>query len=296
MSLLHHFGNSKTAFKQYVSPWKFTCEDSMQSFQVGDIVYTHDNIVTNKYKYTNMSVDSQIICVITSKQTAMRMLEIVHSAFEKEFVDNYDGETRAQERAQERAREARYAPVVTPPPVHTPAQHALNEKQRQESERRRQESERRRQESEMQCKQNEEHRKVQREETRKKLYPILRTALPESTDGLYYEISISNELCYGDKHHKSVVSTIVASHEISKVLGIKMDLDKTRVTGERISLPTLKPNHMFSMFYHQDKRCEIMEDMIKQLITDVHRLQTQLEQSQQLNEIKFKRRSSKTIA
>ena len=107
---------------------------------------------------------------------------------------------------------------------------------------------------------------------------------------------ISNALCYGHQNPKGVVSTVVASHEISKVLGIKMDLDNTRVTRERISLPKLKHNHMFSMFYHQDKRCEIMEDMIKQLVTDVHRLQTQLEQSQQSNEIKFKRLSSKTIA
>jgi len=267
MSLLNHFGKSKTAFKPYVLPWKFTCDDSVRSFQVGDMVYTHDNIVITKNNYTNMSVDSQIICVITSKQTATRMLEIVHSAFEKEFVDNFDRETRANE--------ALYAPVAPVAPV--AAQHALNEMRRQESER--------------QCKKREE-----REEYRKKSYPILRTALPESTDGLYYEISISNELCYGYKNSKSVVSTIVASHEISKVLGIKMDLDNTRVTGERISLPTLKPNHMFSMFYHQDKRCGIMEDMIKQLITDVHRLQTQLEQSQQSNELKIKRLSSKTIA
>lgn len=259
MSLLNYFGKSKTAFKPYVLPWKFICDDSVRSFQVGDMVYTHDKIVINKNNDTNMITDSEIISVITSKQTAMRMLEILNSAFEKDFVDFFDGETRAQEAAP-------VAPVVTPYPVHE------------------------------ECRKGQrEYHKAQREEYRKKMYPILRTALPESTDGLYYEISISNTYCYGHKTHKSVLSTIVASHEISKVLDIKMDLDNTRVTRERISLPILKYNHMFSMFYHQDKRCEIMEDMIKQLVTDVHRLQTQLEQSQQSNEIKFKRLSSKTI-
>ena len=217
MSLLNYFGKSNTAFKPYISPWKFTlnqkCESIARSFQVGDVVCSHDIIITNEAGDTNFTYGSRILSIITSKQTAMHMLEVTNSDIEKQITD--------------------IQKTAIP---------------------------------------------IDREYYRRTV-PILRYTLPESIDGLYYEISIQTVF--------RSLTTIVASHEISKgCLALTMDPTNTHY----ICRHTIN-----SMFYHQDKRCEIMEDMINQLVADVQRLQTQLEQAQQSNEIKLKQLSFKEI-